>query len=114
MFEFLQTQLPSDLTLPYVGSERVLLIHVDDVARALLALVNAPSTRYAIYNAPCECWILNELKEKLESLNPNIRVALGNTYAKGNPRLLDCSRFKNEFAFSAPPIADRLQAATRT
>lgn len=114
MFEFLQTQLPSDLTLPYVGSERVLLIHVDDVARALLALVNAPSTRYAIYNAPCECWILNELKEKLESLNPNICVALGNTYAKGNPRLLDCSRFKNEFAFSAPPIADRLQAATRT
>jgi len=47
----------------------------------------------------------------LESLNPSIRVALGDAYAKGNPRLLDWSRFKNEFAFSTTPIADRLQKA---
>jgi hypothetical protein len=54
------------------------------------------------------------LKAHLESLNANIRVALGDAYAEGNPRLLDWSRFKNEFAFSTTPISDRLKAAAGT
>ena len=114
IFELLQTKRPANLTLPYVGSERVLLVHVDDVARALLALLDAPLTSHAIYNVPCESWVVNELKEKLESLNPNIRVALGDSHAKGNPRLLDWTRFQNEFAFSTIPIADRLRTAAGT
>ena len=55
---------------------------------------------------------MNDLKLQLESLNPNIRVALGDAYAKGNPRLLDWTRFKNEFAFSTTSIADRLQSGS--
>lgn len=109
IFELLPTKSPAHLTLPYVGSERVLLIHVEDVARALLALLHAPLTRHAIYNAPCESWVVGELKKKLESLNPNIRVVLGDAYANGNPRVLDWTRFKNEFAFSTISIAERLQ-----
>jgi UDP-glucose 4-epimerase len=114
IFELLQTKSPANITLPYVGSERVLLIHVQDVARALLALLDAPSPRHVIYNAPSESWVVNELKEKLESLNPRIRVALGDAHAKGNPRILDWTRFRNEFAFSTMPIAERFQTAADT
>jgi hypothetical protein len=54
------------------------------------------------------------LKLQLQSLNPNIRVALGDAHANGNPRLLDSSRFKNEFAFSTTSIAERLRTAAGT
>ncbi len=111
IFELLQTRSPANLTLPYVGSERVLLVHVDDVARAVLALLDAPLTSHTIYNGPCESWVVNELKQKLESLNPNIRVGLGDSHAEGNPRLLDWTRFQNEFAFSTISIAERLRTA---
>jgi len=84
---------------------------VQDAAGALMTLLLAPRPAHSIYNAPCESWLVNDLKLQLESLNPSIRVALGDAYAKGNPRLLDWSRFKNEFAFSTTPIADRLQKA---
>jgi nucleoside-diphosphate-sugar epimerase len=111
IFELLKTKSPANITLPYVGSERVLLIHVQDAAGALMTLLQAPRPAHCIYNAPCESWVVNDLKLHLESSNPNIRVALGDAYAKGNPRLLDWSRVENEFAFSATPIADRLQKA---
>jgi UDP-glucose 4-epimerase len=111
IFELLQTRCPANLTLPYVGSERVLLVHVQDAAGALMTLLQAPRPAHCIYNAPCEPWLVNDLKLQLESLNPSIRVALGDAHAKGNPRRLDWSRFKNEFAFSTTPISDRLQAA---
>ncbi len=114
VFELLQTRRPANLTLPYVGSERVLLIHVQDAARALMTLLQAPRPAHCIYNAPCESWVVNDLKLQLEALNPNIRVELGEADAKGNPRLLDWSRFQHEFEFSTTPIADRLQAAART
>ena len=114
IFDLLQTGHPTHLTLPYVGSERVLLLHVQDAADALMTLLLAPRPAHSIYNAPCESWLVNDLKLQLESLNPSIRIALGDAYAKGNPRLLDWSRFKNEFAFSTTPISDRLQAAAAT
>jgi len=114
IFELLQTSRPASLTLPYVGSERVLLIHVQDAAGALMTLLQAPRPAHCIYNAPCESWVVNDLKLQLQSLNPNIRVALGDAHANGNPRLLDWSRFKNEFAFSTTSIAERLRTAAGT
>lgn len=113
IFELLETRRPVGLTLPYVGSERVLLTHVEDAAGALMTLLQAPRPAHCIYNAPCESWLVHDLKLQLQSLNPDIRVTLGEAHANGNPRLLDWSRLKNEFAFSTTPIADRLQAAAR-
>jgi UDP-glucuronate 4-epimerase len=114
IFEFLRTDRPADIALPYVGSERVLLVHVDDAARALRALLQAPRPAHPIYNAPCESWVENDLKQQVESLNPNIRVTLGTEYAKGNPRLLDFSRFQKEFGLANVPIAERLEDQQRS
>ena len=111
IFELLRTDKPANITLPYVGPERVLLLHVDDVAGALMTLLEAPRPAHRIYNAPCESWLVNDLKLQLESLNPNVRVTLGDAYANGNPRLLDYSRFQNEFGFANVMLAEQLRQA---
>jgi UDP-glucose 4-epimerase len=111
IFEFLHADHAVDINLPYVGTERVLLVHRDDVAQMLVTLLQTPRPQHAIYNAPCESVVVNDLKQQVESLNPNITVKLGRAEAIGNPRQLDSSRFQREFGFVSVPIAERLRAA---
>jgi UDP-glucose 4-epimerase len=111
IFERLQTATPVELSLPFVGTERLLLLHVEDVARMLLELLRAPRPSHTIYNAPCDSVTVSELKREIESLNPKIRVKLGNLKAVGNPRRLDSRRFENEFGFHAIPIFEQLKGA---
>jgi UDP-glucose 4-epimerase len=107
----LQTKTPVELLLPFVGTERILLLHVEDVAKMLLELLRAPRPAHMIYNAPCDSVTVSELKREIESLNPKIRVKLGDLEAVGNPRRLDSSRFESEFGFHAIPIFERLKRA---
>jgi nucleoside-diphosphate-sugar epimerase len=111
IFELLHTDRPANIEIPYVASETVLLVHVDDVARALLALMKATRPSHTVYNAPCESWIVKDLKREVESLNPKINIRLVDACAVGNPRLMDCRRFGNEFGFASVAIAERLRAA---
>lgn len=111
IFEMLQMDHPTEIVVPYVGCERVLLVHVEDAARALITLLESSRPIHAIYNAPCESWMVSDLKQYVESLNPNINVRLGDRHATGNPRLSDWSRFHDEFGFNNLPILERLKAA---
>jgi nucleoside-diphosphate-sugar epimerase len=111
IFELLQTDRAGEIVIPYIGSDRVLLVHVEDAARALVTLLQGSRPAHAIYNAPCESWVVNDLKQKVESLSRNVHVTLGDEYAKGNPRLLDFSRFRDEYRFETVPIAERLRWA---
>lgn len=111
IFELLGSNHPMNITLPYDGSERVLLVHLEDVARMLVTLLEAPLPAHSLYNAPCESVVVSDLKRQVESLNPNITLKLGDANAVGNPRLLDSSRFQNEFGFTGVPIAQRLRTA---
>jgi UDP-glucose 4-epimerase len=113
IFELLHTDRPAEIILPYEGSERILVIHVDDVARMLLILIQAPHPMHRVYNAPCESLTVADLKRGIESLNPKLNVKLGSGRAIGNPARLDCSRFEREFVFSAAPIFSQLKAAAR-
>ncbi len=109
IFELLRTSTAQTISIPYVASERVLLVHVEDAAQALLTLLQAGRHAHATYNAPCESWVVSDLKRQVESFNPNIRLTLGDAHAAGNPRQLDCSRFQKEFGFESVPIAERLR-----
>ena len=111
IFERLQAGEAAEIVLPFVAHERVLLLHVADVARMLNLLLQAPRLSHMIYNAPCESVIVSELKSAVESLNPKIHVKLGNEEAVGNPRRLDASRFEQEFDFQTVPIFDQLKRA---
>jgi len=111
IFEFLQSDHPAKITVPYVASERILLVHVNDAAKALVGLVQASHPGQTVYNAPCESVIVEELRQLVEGLNPNLTIELGDRYATGNPRLLDCTRFQNEFGLQTEPILDQLKNA---
>jgi UDP-glucose 4-epimerase len=111
IFEQLGAQSPVEIVVPYAASERILVIHVDDVARMLVALLQAARPKYAVYNAPCESIVVAELKREVERLNPNITVSLGGESVVGNPRLLDCSRFAGEFELQMSPIFEWLRTS---
>ena len=111
IFERLDTVEVADISLPYAGNERILLLHVEDVARMVEALVAAERVSYGVYNAPCDSVVVSELKRQLECLNPRIRVHLGNDEARGNPRWVDASRFEREFSFHMVPIFEQLKRA---
>jgi UDP-glucose 4-epimerase len=109
IFERLGATEAAEIDLPYLMSERVLLVHIDDVAQMLVTLLQAPQLRHAVYNALCESIVVDDLKRAVEGLNPNVCVRLGGARVVGNPRLLDCGRFAEEFGFRAAPILERLR-----
>ncbi len=113
IFELLATRRAAEITLPYVGSERILLVHVDDVAKMLVALLQAACPAHSVYNATCESVVVADLKREVESLNSNISVNLGEANTLGNPRLLDSSRFRQEFDFQTLSIFEQLRRAAK-
>jgi nucleoside-diphosphate-sugar epimerase len=113
IFERLGTNQPAEISMPYSGAERLLLVHVDDVAKMLVTLLEAPSLEHAVYNAPCESMTTADLQLAVESLNANIRFRLGEQKAAGNPRLLDSNRFLQEFRFQTVSISEQLRIAAR-
>ena len=108
IFELLLTKEAAEIKLPYVATERLLVVHVDDVARMLVGLVEAPRLRSSIYNSVCESVVVEELKRMIEGINPLVHVRLGHELAMGNPRLLDSWRLREEFEFRTSSISDWL------
>lgn len=113
IFELLQVNYPAEIVLPYRASEKILLVHVEDLAAMLLTLLQASRRMHSIYNAPCRSILVGDLKRVIEDLNSNITVTLGDGIPAGNPQALDFSRFQSEFNFDAVPIFDRLRRAAR-
>jgi len=111
IFELLSAKSRTEIALPYVASERILVVHVDHVAKMLITLLRAPELRHSAYNACCESVVVGDLKQHVEGLNSNLQVSLGAAAAVGNPRLIDCLRFSGEFDFKMPSIFEQLQAA---
>lgn len=112
LFELLKTEYPCEILLPYRASERILLLHVDDLAAMLMAVLRAPHVEHCVYNAPCRSIVVGDLKRVIEDLNSKITVTLGNAVPTGNPQVLDYDRFQKEFNFETAPIFDRLRNAS--
>src|SRR5260370_28673996 len=111
IFEYLGTQEPREVVVPFRPAGRLLLVHVDDVARMLLTLLHAGPMKHAVYNACCESVCVADLKHELEGLNPNITLRVGTGSAAGNPQLLNATRFESEFGFRPAPISEQLRHA---
>lgn len=111
IFELLKVNYPAEISLPYRASEKLLVIHVDDLAAMLLSLWRAPTIAHAVYNAPCRSILVADLKRVVEDLNSNLTVRIGEGIPAGNPQDLDSSRFQSEFGFETASIFDRLRKA---
>jgi len=111
IFERIPDAGAGEIKIPYADSERILLVHVEDVAQMILKLVKAPQLAHPVYNAACESVMVGELKAEVERLNPRIHLQLGGRAVVGNPRHVDWSRFAQEFGFRVAPIFGQLNQA---
>jgi len=114
IFECIRAGGSTDIAIPYAEQERILLVHVEDVARMLAILLGHPRPAYGVYNAPCESVIVGELKRVVERANPGVRVKLSGQAVVGNPRQVDWSRLAGEFGVEVVPVFEQLaRAASR-
>jgi UDP-glucose 4-epimerase len=113
IFECLGAKAAAEIHVPYAASERILLVHVEDVAGMFVKLLDSERPAHSVYNAACESVIVGELKKELERLNPRSCVRLGEREAVGNPRRVDWGRFTGEFGFRVIPIFEQLERAAR-
>jgi nucleoside-diphosphate-sugar epimerase len=97
--------LPS-ISIPYGAPAWLSLVHVEDVARMLVTLLQASQVDQVVYNTPAEQWQAGDLKQLLEE-SLGIRVELGPPGAHGGPTC-DGGRFAREFGFQLRPLRDRL------
>jgi len=111
IFEFLRSPSRAEISLPYIGAERMLLVHVDDVAKMLVALLQASALKHTIYNSVCEGVMVGDLKREVERLNPRISVPLGRSYSSGNPRRLNVKRLREELGVETVPMFEQLRKA---
>jgi nucleoside-diphosphate-sugar epimerase len=112
IFERLGTEGATEIEIPYTESERILLVHLEDVAEMFLHLLRAHRPAHSIYNAACESVVVGELKRELERLNPRLRVKLGGRAVVGNPRQVDWSRIAGEFGVGMVPMFEQLGKAS--
>jgi nucleoside-diphosphate-sugar epimerase len=94
------------IKIPFGPNAVLSLVHVEDVARMLIALVDVPQMRSFVYNTPVELWEARQLKQVVEEAR-GIRVELREGRPDGGP-ICDGSRFTREFAFRTQGIKQRL------
>ena len=113
IFEYLGRAQEKELLIPYREDEVLPLVHVEDLAAMLGLMASAKSASSTVYNSLAESVIARELKNEVESLNPNIRVSLGTASVSGGPRIIDSSRFARDFGLVSVPLRERLRRAVR-
>lgn len=91
---------PKDQVLP--------LNHCQDIANALLLLINAPRLQHSIYHLPCEAWRVVELAERLHEINNEISIVYGEQALPNGAPNVDWGRIRMELGASIMPLDQRL------
>ena len=99
------------IRLPYAPEARLALVHVEDVARMLLILLDSANVQHVSYNTVAEVWTAGELKELVESVR-KITVELTQPYSHGGP-ICDGALFAREFNFTITGLRNRLRVVAR-
>jgi len=94
------------INIPFAPEAVLPLVHVEDVARMLVALDETSKPRSSVYNTPVENWEARSLKEVIENTS-GVHVDLSPHGPHGGP-LCEGSRFAREFAFQLRGLRKRL------
>jgi hypothetical protein len=84
---------------------------VEDVAEAILRLLQASQVAQVIYNDPSENWVCDELARCVSALNEKVTFRFGRSRVTGTPQAIDGSRFIEEFDARLVPLQKRLEEA---
>jgi len=99
------------IRIPFSPDAMLSLVHVEDVARMLLTLVNATELSRFVYNTPAEIWGVKELMRLVEKLR-GIRLEIGPERALGGP-MCDGTCFAREFKFHLRELREHLSGSGR-
>ena len=91
------------IDLPYLADEILPFVHVEEVAEEVWHLLKAGRVAHAIYNAPSENRVCEELARCVSAANGKVGFRFGQARVTGTPQMIDGSRFMEEFG--AYPIA---------
>ena len=95
----------SHVRIPFAPTARLSLVHVDEVARMLTCLADAPRPAHAVYNTPVELWETARLAALVERFR-GAPVTLGDaTY--GGP-ICDGSRLTRDLGFALRGLEEML------
>jgi len=100
------------IRIPFAPEAKLSLVHVQDVARMLVRLVDAVEIGSLVYNTPVEIWEARQLKEVIEEAIA-VRVELGRSGVHGGPTC-DGNRFAREFRFQLRGLRDHLSDSRGT
>lgn len=98
----------SQLAIPFASDAVLSAIHVDDLARALRTLVEAPVLSSNLYNAPVEHVTVGQISKLAEARG--WQVVLGVSH--GGPEV-DGTRFCLDFGFTIRPLEEYLPSPYR-
>jgi nucleoside-diphosphate-sugar epimerase len=100
------SQQDSSIRIPYPPEAVLSLVHVEDVARMLVTLLDAPVTRNVFYNSPVELWTAEKLKHVVEEFKHTSVTLDASTSQAG--ALCDGNRFVKEFGFQLCGLREHL------
>lgn len=110
IFEKLSTRQPERIDLPYLADEILPLVHVEEASEMIRCLLQANRVAHAIYNAPSENWVCEELVRCVSAANGKVGFRFGQSHVTGTPQAIDGSRFSEEFGIKPIPLHQRLGA----
>ena len=96
----------TSISIPFAPHASLSLVHVEDVARMLITLVQSPKLPRSVYNTPAEQWEAARLKDVIEE-STAVHIELGAEGAHAGPAC-DGSCFAREFGFQLRTLRDRL------
>ena len=108
IFEKLGTGVRQWISLPHFVDDPLTLVHVEDVARMLVAMAQRGDLASRFYNTPTELWTAAELKDSIEGIDPNVEVELAGRKRVLAP-LADGRKFTKEFGFQMQDLKGRLR-----
>ncbi len=111
VIETLRSALPVITEIPYVKDAVLPMVHVSDVARALVQMATGNTVAHGVFNSPAESMSVAELCNVLSDLNPKAKVTAGTRRETGIPAFIDCSKLVHEIALETVPLRQHFQEA---
>ncbi len=113
IFEALTRKWPH-LSLPFKPETPLAMIHVSEVASAMIVLLNAKRIEHSAYNAPSETWVARKLGSRLEELRGGDLTVDYGRQASAGVSCLDDRRFTQEFPWQRRGLDAWLVEACQT
>jgi len=97
--------------LPFAAGDHACLGDVQDIARAMVMLLQAPSPAHEVYNAGGHTRSYGELAALVRRFLPDAQITFDETTGRTDlPYRIDSTRIRDEFGFQHRPLDDGYRA----